>query len=224
MSITYENVLVTCSHGECCSDGQIVFHRLICPICENVIWIVGDEVLAEKPTEEWSTPDLKWEGTLTMRSHKCTCPDCGFVFESGNKCWVCGKGISFYHLGDAVFTEEQFQEMMEKKLNKCLVSKTEYIKNFNKARKQSEKKSELSIEMKIVTDEISAKIEEYKILKNERNLLVEAAKNYDMNSLPNELRTRILENIEKFKEWELRIQFLNNRHDEIKNEMNSINH
>jgi len=145
MGATYENVLVTCINGECCPDGQVTFHRLICPNCENVIWIVDGGDLAEKPTEEWSMPDLKWEGTLNMRSHKCTCPDCNFVFESGDKCWVCGKGTSFYHMGDAVFTEEQFNEMMEKKLNKCLVSKAEYINNFNQARRKREK-SEISIE------------------------------------------------------------------------------
>jgi len=36
----WQNVLVTCSHGDCCEPGTVVFHRLICPECENVVWKV----------------------------------------------------------------------------------------------------------------------------------------------------------------------------------------
>ena len=130
MGRKYENVMVTCSHGECCPAGQMAFHRLICPVCENVIWIVGDEIVAEKPTEEWSTPDFKWESTLSMRSHTCVCPDCHFVINSGDKCLICDKGVSFYHSGDAVFTEDQFQEMLNRRMNKCLIPRAEYIRQF----------------------------------------------------------------------------------------------
>jgi len=222
MNRTYENVLVTCSHGECCPDGQVTIHRLICPICENVIWIVGDEVIAEKPTEEWSTPELKWEGTLTMRSHKCTCPDCNFIFENGDKCWVCGKGTSFYHLGDAVFTEEQFQEMMSKKLNKCLVSKAEYINNFNEARKQSERKNELSIELNKVQDEVRNKLDELKIFEAERDSIIETAKKYNGSPLPNEIQAQMQESLEKFKKWNSIMQALRIQADNIKKAIDLI--
>jgi len=222
MKRTYENVLVTCTKGECCSDGQTAIHRLICPVCENVIWIVSDEITAEKSTEEWSTPDLKWKGTLAMHSHKCICPDCGFVFESGDKCWVCGKGISFYHLGDAVFTEEQFNEMMEKKLNKCLVSKVEYINNFNEARKKSNKKNELSIELDKVQNEARVKLDELKKLEAERDSIIEAANKYDGDRLPLEFKTQMQQSIAKFKKWESIMQALRIRADNIKKEIDSI--
>jgi hypothetical protein len=222
MKRTYENVLVTCTHGECCPDGQVTIHRLICPNCENVIWVVGDDIIAEKPTEEWSTPDLKWEGTLTMRSHKCTCPDCNFTFESGDKCWVCGKGTSFYHLGDTIFTEEQFKEMMEKKLNKCLVSKKEYINNFDEARRKNQKKNELSIELNKVQNEARNRLDELKILEAERDSIIEAANRYNGDRLPTEFKTKMEESIAKFKEWESIMQTLRTRAENIKKEMNSI--
>ena len=209
MNTTYENVLVTCMSGECCPSGTyMIIHRLICPDCENVIWVVSDEILSED--------------TLTMSSYKCDCPDCGFVFKSGDKCWVCGKGTSFYHSGDAVFTEGRYQEIMERKLNKCLISKAEYIENFIEVRKQSEK-NELSTKLKAVKDEISIKIEEYKNLEVERDLLAKDTKNYDADSLPNEMRKRILDSIEKFKEWESRIKVLNSQYDEIKEKMEASN-
>ena len=130
MNRRYENVMVTCSHGDCCPLGQMCHHRLICPVCENVIWIVDDEVITEKPTEEWSTPEVKFEGNLAMRSRTCSCPDCNFVFKSGDKCAICEKGISFYAVGDMVFPEADFQEMMRRKMNKCLIPRAEYIRQF----------------------------------------------------------------------------------------------
>jgi len=135
MSKTYENVLVTCCDGDCCPKGKFFVHRLICPECENVIWIVDDEIIDEKPTEEWSTKELKWEGTLAMHTHTCTCPDCGFVFANGDKCSICGKGTTFYHFGDYVFNEEGFIEMMKTKRNKCLIPREEYIRQFKEATK-----------------------------------------------------------------------------------------
>jgi hypothetical protein len=105
-------------------------HRLICPVCENVIWIVDGEIITEKSTEEWSTSDLKWEGNLTMRSHTCSCPDCAFVFKNGDKCTICEKGVSFYQGGDAAFSEADFREMMNRRMNKCLIPRAEYIRQF----------------------------------------------------------------------------------------------
>ena len=52
------------------SANNFTVHRLICPICENVIWIVDDKVLGVQPTEKLSTPGLELEGTIAIRSHK----------------------------------------------------------------------------------------------------------------------------------------------------------
>ena len=222
MAITYENVLVTCVDGSCSPQGQFMIHRLICPECENVIWIVGDETLVEKPAEELSIPDVKVEGNLTLHSHKCTCPDCGFVFNSGDKCHICGTGTSFYHLGDATFTYEEFQEMMAKKMNKCLVSREEYISNFKAHVNKITRIKELEAELTKIANEIRIKFEEKAILDAEKQTIIESAQNYEGHSLPIDLEVKMQISIDKYKQLDSDMKYLTETYESLKQELKAI--
>ena len=120
----WQNVLVTCSHGDCCEPGAMIFHRLICPDCENVVWKVTQ------------TRDEKYP---MMTSTEAVCPDCGFTFHSGDKCLICKKGASFYHMSDYTFPDEDFVQFHKEGKNKCLVSREEYILQFKAAYKREDK-------------------------------------------------------------------------------------
>jgi len=138
MKKTYENVWVTCMHGNCCAEEGYVTHPLICPVCENVIWIVAEEIIDKQPIEEWSTPELKCEGTLAMRTIECICPDCDYVYRTGSKCLICGNGYSCYYTSDYVFSKDEFDEMVKAHKNKLSISREVYIKQFREKMKKKD--------------------------------------------------------------------------------------
>jgi len=115
----WQNVMVTCSHGHCCEPGSITQHRLICPVCENVVWKVIQYRDGENPM---------------FVSTKAACADCDFVFQSGEKCLICEKGTSFYQMSDYTFPDDDFVQFHKEGKNKSLIPRAEYIKRVKAGR------------------------------------------------------------------------------------------
>ena len=147
---TYINCIVSCINGGCSSEGKMVFHRLICPICESVVWEYSQEKAFpnRKPKktsfsiEEFKNPNNEndiFEAFEAIAVHTTLkCCDCGYEFENFGKCLICGKGQSVFEQADYTFPNdiEVMKEFFENKRHRSLIQRSEYIRKFEEAKNQ----------------------------------------------------------------------------------------
>ena len=81
----------------------------------------------------------------------------------------------------------------------------------------------LLAELSNIPEEVRKGLEELKVLRAEKDSLIEVAKKYKEDSpLPSEIQIQMCENLEKMKVWNSKMKSLRIRSDELKAEIDKI--